>query len=75
LQVGADRFNKPGYWDVSHGIPVLTDRDAARPKPGIGGILPPPWAPVKCGPDYSVFPGGHGSKAPTWLAFDKQVCP
>jgi hypothetical protein len=49
------------------------DNGGPRPTPGIGGITPPPWAPVRTGPDHSVYPKGHGSKVPSWMAFDKQV--
>lgn len=40
-------------------------------KPGIGGELLPGQ---KLKPKYSVFPEGMGSDAPSWVAFDKQVC-
>ncbi len=87
LQVGADRFNKPGHWGFNKDIRILSevegyrpragigaDTPEPRPRPGIGGILPPPWAPVRTGPDHSVFPRQHGvSCMPTWLEFDKKV--
>lgn len=40
-------------------------------KPGIGGELLPGQ---KLKPKFSVFPRGVGSDAPSWVAFDKQVC-
>ncbi|ODM96665.1 EF-hand domain-containing family member C2 [Orchesella cincta] len=73
LNVGADRFHRPAHWGITKGINVLNDRDDPRPKPGIGGRDPPPWAPCRTGPDHSVYPRGHGSNVPSWIAFNKQV--
>ncbi|KAH9279125.1 EF-hand domain-containing family member C2 [Echinococcus granulosus] len=65
-KIGKEKFHKSHYFDKSMGaVNFYYDN-----KPGIGGE---PLPGQRIDPPKSRYPDGHGSSAPAWITFDKQV--
>ncbi|XP_034042598.1 EF-hand domain-containing family member C2 [Thalassophryne amazonica] len=64
-QLGKEKFHRSQIFNYFSGVPVLW-----LDKPGIGGEL---LNGQKKKPKCFVFPKGHGSVLPSWVAFDKQA--
>ncbi|XP_053351747.1 EF-hand domain-containing family member C2 isoform X1 [Clarias gariepinus] len=64
--LGKEKFHKSQHFDYSNDVPMMVGAE----KPGIGGEL---LLGQSARPKYSLFPKAEGSKAPSWVAFDKQV--